>query len=131
MKRMTSFAALALLTACAPAAEAPSAGPTPVAAVAAAVNPVGTFEFTTTADGETLTGSITVSGQPGAYTGRIRTAHDDIPIIGVSVTGQQMVVTGDTPGGPLTLTLNFTGTTFTGSWAVDGDKSEIRGQRMP
>jgi hypothetical protein len=95
------------------------------------VNPVGTFEFTTAADGETLTGSIEVSGQPGAYAGHIRTPHDDIPITSVAVTGQQMVVTGDTPGGPLTLTLNFTGNSFTGGWTVGEDSGEIRGQRMP
>ena len=129
----TSFAALALLAACAPAAT-PPADPTPAATVApapaAAVNPVGTFEFTTSVDGNMLTGSIEVAGSPGAYTGTIRTsATPDIPVSGVLVSGQQMIVTADTPDGPLTLTLNFSGDNFTGGWTLGGGSGELRGQR--
>lgn len=139
MKR-TSLAVLALLAACAPAATPePAAGPTPApaapaaaaaAAAAAAVNPVGVFEFTTAVNGDMLTGTIEVTGQPGAYTGTIRTsATPDIPVTGVTVNGQQMVVAADTPDGALTITLNFTGNTFTGGWTLAGDSGDMRGQR--
>jgi hypothetical protein len=129
--KQTSFAALVLLTACAPAPtrEAPSASPAPATAAAAALNPVGIFQFTTSDGGETVSGSIEVTGQTGAYGGHIRTPNDVIVITSVAVTGQQMVVTGDTPGGTLTLTLNFTGNDFTGGWVLAGVTGEMRGQR--
>jgi hypothetical protein len=133
MKR-TVVAALALFAACAPAAsEAPSTGPTTTTAAApAAVNPVGMFPFTTAVDGNEVTGSIEVTGQAGEYGGTIRTSvTPDIPITGVVVTGQQMVVAADTPDGPLTLTLAFTGDTFTGEWELNGDGGALQGRRAP
>jgi hypothetical protein len=134
MKR-TVVAALALFAACAPAttSEAPSIGPaTTTAAAPAALNPVGMFPFTTAVNGNEVTGSIEVTGQAGEYGGTIRTSvTPDIPITGVVVTGQQMVVAADTPDGPLTLTLAFTGDTFTGEWELNGDSGAIRGRRGP
>jgi hypothetical protein len=133
MKRR-SFAALVLLAGCAPATPPADPMPAPTAppavATSAAVNPVGTFEFTTSVNGDMVTGSVEVAGQPGAYTGTIRTSiSPDIPVTGVTVNGQQMVVAADTPDGALTLTLNFTGNNFTGGWTLAGDSGELRGQR--
>lgn len=135
MKR-TSLAALFLLAACAPAT--PPADPTPAptappaVATSAAVNPVGTFEFTTSVNGDMVTGSIEVTGNPGAYGGTIRTSiTPDIPVTGVTTNGQQMVVTADTPDGELALTMNFTGDNFTGGWTLGGGSGELRGQRRP
>lgn len=130
MKR-PMFAALALLAACAPAAT-PPADPAPAPAAAGALNPVGVFQFTADGDeGETVTGTIEVTGQPGAYGGRIRAHDDEIPITSVSVDGQQMVVNAETPGGTMTLVVTFTGDTFLGGWSLRGDSGEIRGQRAP
>ena len=131
MKR-PSLAVLALLAACAPAATsaAPSAGPAP-AAVAASLNPVGLFEFTTSDGGETASGTIEVTGQAGAYGGHVRTPADVMIITDVVVAGQQMVVRADTPGGTLTLTLNFAGNDFTGGWTLGDATGEMRGQRRP
>ena len=136
MKR-TSFAALVLLAACAPAATSagdPTPAPTapPPVATSAAVNPVGTFEFTTSVNGDMVTGSVEVTGSSGAYGGTIRTsATPDIPVTGVTVNGQQMVVTADTPDGELTIAMNFTGNNFTGGWTLGGGSGELRGQRAP
>ncbi|HEV3050417.1 MAG TPA: hypothetical protein VGX50_08925 [Longimicrobium sp.] len=135
MKR-TSFAALVLLAACAPATPPADPMPAPTAppavATSAVLNPVGTFEFTTSVNGDMVTGSVEVTGNPGAYGGTIRTsATPDIPVTGVAVSGQQMVVTAHTPDGELTLTLNFTGNNFTGGWTLGGGSGEMRGQRKP
>jgi hypothetical protein len=131
MKR-TSLAALALLAACAPAATpaAPSGGPAPAAATAA-LNPLGMYQFATEVESETVTGSIEVTGVPGAYGGYVRSPAGEFPISGVTVTGQQMVVKAETPGGELTIAMNFTGSAYTGRWAMDGDMGDIRGQRAP
>ena len=134
MKR-TFAAALTLLAACSPAAAPPpaepAAEPAPAAAPAsAALNPVGVFEFATTVDGEPLTGTIEVTGSPGAYGGVIRTsATPDLPISGVITTGNEMVVTSTTPDGTLTLRMAFTGNDFTGGWDLGEDSGELTGRR--
>jgi hypothetical protein len=121
MKRMLAAALLLLTAACATAPR----GPAPL-------NPVGTFEFLTTVGGNPVSGGMDVTGQPGAYAGTIRTSvTTDIPITSVAVTGQQMVVTGDTPDGPVTITVTFTGDTFTGRWALNGDGGDLSGRRTP
>jgi hypothetical protein len=132
----TLAAALALLAAaCAPAA--PPADPMPsgsatAPAASAALNPVGTFNFRTVVGGGEVTGSLEVTGTEGAYGGRIRTSiTPDIPITGVRVMGQEMIVTGNTPDGPLAINMTFTGNTFTGSWALSGDSGSLSGQRAP
>lgn len=120
MKRILA-AALLLAAACAPA------NPTP-----RAVNPVGTFEFTTNVNGGEVTGAVEVTGQAGAYGGRVRTSiTPDMPITAVVVTGQEMVVSGSAPQGPLTINMTFTGDTFTGSWELGGDGGDLTGRRTP
>ena len=134
MKRLLTAAATLLAAACAPAGPpATVSAPTVmVPAAAAEVNPVGTFNFTTAVDGNQITGSIQVTGDRGLYGGIIRTSiTPDIPITDVTVDGQRLVVTANTPDGPLVLTLNFTGNAFTGGWTLDGDAGDLSGQRAP
>ncbi|HEX6373878.1 MAG TPA: hypothetical protein VF006_33425 [Longimicrobium sp.] len=124
MKRMLA-AALVLFTAACAASAPPADPPAP-----AALNPVGVFPFTTTVDGNEVTGSVEVTGQPGAYAGVIRTSiTPEIPITGVMVSGQEMVVTADTPDGPLTINMTFAGNAFTGAWALSGDTGNLSGSR--
>lgn len=135
MKRMLAAAATLLAAACTPAA--PPADPMPSASAsapvaAAGVNPLGTFNFSTTVQGDPVTGSIEVTGTPGAYGGTLRTSvTPDIPLSGVTVQGQRMVVTSDTPDGQLVLTLNFEGNAFTGGWTLNGGSGDLTGQRVP
>ena len=136
MKR-TTLAAVALLAGCAPAA-APPAGPTPApaaaAAPAAALNPVGTYEFAAFSGSEEVArGTIEITGQPGAYGGRIHVEDEgeEAAITRVTVSGQQMTVNADTPDGPMTITVTFTGDAFVGRWSVGDERGDIRGQRRP
>ncbi|HYR12191.1 MAG TPA: hypothetical protein VEQ60_30675 [Longimicrobium sp.] len=134
MKRMLAAALVLSAAACSTANPAPS-GPAASASVTsapAALNPVGVFPFTTSVDGSEVTGSVEVTGQAGAYGGTIRTSiTPDIPVTGVVVSGQQMIVSADTPDGPLTINLTFTGDTFTGEWELNGDSGAIQGRRGP
>lgn len=121
MKRILAAALVLLTAACASTPR----GPAPL-------NPVGTFELETTVNGNAVTGSVEVTGQPGAYGGTIRTSvTPDIPITSVTVSGQEMVVTGDTPDGPVTLNFTFTGDTFTGRWELNGGGEPLSGRRVP
>ena len=133
MKHTLCAALVLLAAACAPAA-APPAEPAPaVATVApAALNPVGVFEFTTSVDGNPLNGTIEVTGQPGAYTGVVRTsATPDLPITGVRVEGDEMTVTSSVEGQELVMRLTFAGNNFTGGWTLAGDSGDIEGRRRP
>lgn len=134
--RLLAAATLSLaLAACASAGSAggtgSTAGGTSTAPAAGALNPVGRYDFTTSVQGQSVTGRIEVTGQPGAYAGQITTSiTPPLPISGVTVSGQQMVITGSTPDGALTIRMNFTdANAFTGGWELAGDSGSITGQR--
>jgi hypothetical protein len=128
-------AAISLATAACSAAPAPETMPsagTQSSASAAAVNPVGRYEFSTLVQGQPVTGNIEITGTPGAYTGQITTSiTPPLPISGATVDGQKVTVTGNTPDGVLTFTMNFTdGTSFTGGWELAGDSGAMTGRRL-
>ena len=136
MKR-TTLAALALLAACTPTA-APPADPTPapaaVPAPAAAVNPVGVYEFTAFQNDEQVAaGTIEITGQPGAYGGRIHVEDEgeEAAITSVTVNGPEMTLNAATPDGTMTITMTFTGDTFQGRWTLNDESGDIRGRRRP
>jgi hypothetical protein len=135
--RLVLAATLSLaVSACAPAATTTSTSggmaPSSAPASAASVNPVGRFEFTTSVQGQPITGGMLVAGSPGAYTGQITTSvTPPLPISSVTATGQEMVVTGSTPDGVITIRVNFTdATAFTGSWELSGDSGSLTGRRV-
>jgi protein-disulfide isomerase len=123
------------VSACAPAATTSTgmgAGTAPAASTTASVNPVGRYEFTTSVQGQAVTGGMLVAGTPGAYTGQITTSvTPPIPLNTVTATGQEMVLTGSTPDGIITIRMTFTDdTAFTGSWELSGDTGSLTGRRV-
>lgn len=139
---MKAFATALLLLSAAACTTAPATGPAPApmpAAAAApapaassAVNPAGRYEFTTSLQGQMLTGTMEITGTPGAYAGRITTsATPPIPITTVTVEGQNMTVAGDTPNGTLTIRMTMgEGGAFTGNWTLAGDGATLTGKRL-
>jgi hypothetical protein len=92
---------------------------------------VGDFEYSTmTPDGTPVSGIISISGTPGAYTGSLDAgAHGTFPIRNVVVTGPTMTITAEHPQGPLDVRLTFGADDFTGSWQLGTDTGEIVGKR--
>jgi hypothetical protein len=133
--KLVLTAALALAAAACSTAPMPESTPaaTASASTAVAVNPVGRYEFTTNAQGQTVTGTIEIAGTTGAYTGQITTSHTPpLPISSVLVDGRQVTVSGNASFGPVGMTLNFTdANSFTGSWSMGGDTGELTGRRVP
>ena len=127
-----SLAAAACSTAPAPETTPGSTTITTTTATSATVNPVGRYEFTTSVQGQMITGGVEIAGTPGAYTGQITTSiTPPLPIAGVTATGQQVVVTGNTPDGTITFRMNFTdATNFTGGWELAGDSGALTGRRV-
>ena len=115
---------LLVLAAC--ASNPAPAGPAPL-------NPVGYFEFATDVEGEAVTGSFDIrQAEGGGYTGTMTAsaAPEPIPIRSVTVEGQTMTVVADTPDGPVTAALTFTGDTFTGPWTYAGMSGTMAGKRI-
>jgi hypothetical protein len=126
---------LLLLVACASSSRAvpnaPPAIPEPRVVAAPALNPIGEFEFSTmTPDGTPIRGTISISGNPGAYTGSIDAADQGkFPIKSVVVSSQTMTINAEHPQGPLDVRLAFVGDDFTGSWQLGTDTGEMAGKR--
>ena len=107
----------------APVVQAPPPPPAPV-------NPVGQFEFVTELNGNPMKGVIDIHGSVGAYTGKIATdVTPELPVTSVSVTGQVMKLTADTPNGAVTMSFTFVGPAFTGSWELAGTGGAVTGKR--
>ncbi|MCI0433457.1 MAG: hypothetical protein L0271_07395 [Gemmatimonadetes bacterium] len=118
-KHAALFLATLALAAC---ASGPS-GPPPL-------DPVGTFDFTTTVDGNAVTGTFNIVRSGDGFSGTISTnVTEPIGIRSVVVEGQTMTVVGDTPDGPVTLTVTFTGDTFTGGWILADMSGAMTGRR--
>lgn len=95
-----------------------------------ALNPVGAYEFATQVNGDAVTGTMEITGTPGAYGGRIVSNHfPEFPVRSASAAGQEMTVVAETPNGNVTFRMAFTGPAFTGSWSLGGDTGAITGRR--
>ena len=105
-----TLAATTLLAAC---ASGPS-GPPPY-------DPVGTYEFTAVAEGQTITGTMTIEAEVDGYTGILRAVTIPMPpapIASVEVVDQTVTIIADGPEGPLTIALTVTDTGLEGTWAM-------------
>lgn len=96
-----------------------------------ALDPAGTFEYSTTFEGMDVNGSIVVASTAEGHAGVINTGGmtDPIPFNQVLVDGQTMRLLADTPDGTLEFRLNFVGDTFTGRWTLSGSSGAVAGRR--
>ena len=135
------IAAAVVLGACASSQEkaATTTTPTPNASAAVAVtpkpvaiDPAGVYEFSTIVDGQTVTGTLTITGAPGAYTGKIVTnMFPEIPVTGAKVEEKTVIATGSMPDGELTIRMVMDGNQFTGRWELGGETGEFNGKKLP
>jgi hypothetical protein len=85
------------------------------------VDPVGNYEFVTTVQEQQVTGTMTVTGSAGSYTGKILTSmFPEMPVLGATVNGQNMIVKTQSPDGEILLHFKFEGNAFTGHWEFNG-----------
>lgn len=84
-------------------------------------DPVGTYEFTAMAGGQTITGTMTVEEGEDGYTGVLRAVSVPMPpgpITAVEVVDQTVTIHADGPDGPLIIALTVTETGLEGTWAM-------------
>ena len=123
-----------VMTACAtPREVAVTTQATPQPAAVKALDPVGSYEIVTVVDGQNVTGTISITGTPGAYKGKILTnMFPEIPIHAAVVEGQGMIVRANMPDGELILNMRFTGPAFVGRWDLGGIQGgDISGKKLP
>jgi hypothetical protein len=97
---------------------------------AASLNPVGTYEFATEVNGDAVTGTMEITGTPGAYAGRVVTLRfPEFTVRSASAEGQVLTVVAATPTGDVTFRMAFTGQTFAGTWSLGGDTGPVTGRR--
>jgi hypothetical protein len=127
---------LLVLAACAssPRAAVPESPPQipepPTQIVAAALDPVGEFEYSANTPDGPVSGAMTIRGTPGNYTGSIDAgAMGMFPVRGVTVSGRTMTIASEHPEGQLELRLTFVGDEFTGSWHLGMQSGEVAGKR--
>jgi hypothetical protein len=136
MRRLMSGAVVALAfawtAACAPKPEMAATEPAPEPPPPAAVDPVGTYTFSTIYMGDPLTGKIVIRGEPDRYTGTVIPASgpEPVEIYAVTVDGQTVTVFGDAGGDDLIITMKFIGDTYTGSWTLGFEGDDISGSRV-
>ena len=106
-------------------ASAPAPTPTPAPASAA-----GVYDFTTSVQGTTVTGVVTVTARDGRTGGTIATsATPEIPVRSATVEGRKVTVTGDSPDGEVVLEFNMSGQDFSGTWWYGGQSGSLTGRR--
>jgi hypothetical protein len=118
-------------------AEAPAQAPAPAEAPAPAqpeaMDPVGSYTFSTTFQGMTVVGGIVIRGEPGSYTGMVEPTEGPPPveIYSVTVEGRKITVYGDAGGDDLIMTMEFSaGNTYTGTWMLGFDSGELTGEKV-
>lgn len=109
-RHLATFLAATTLAAC---ASGPS-GPPPY-------DPVGTYDFTAMAEGQTITGTMTIEEAEDGYTGILRAVSIPMPpgpINAVEVVDQTVTIHAEGPEGPLVIALTVMETGLEGTWAM-------------
>jgi hypothetical protein len=98
----------------------------------AVIDPVGSYEFATVVDGQTINGTMHIEGTAGNYKGRILTSvFPEIPVTGASVEANVVSVKASMPDGELTLRMVMEGMNFKGNWTLGSDGGEFNGKKLP
>lgn len=103
---------------------------TPRADAPADIDPTGTFSLSTTIQGMAVDGQMRIAGEPGSYDGSFYSdVTGELPFSAVSVEGDRVTITADTPDGAIEIRLLFDGDTITGEWSGGNDGGAVRGRR--
>lgn len=114
----------------------PSSNPSSAALAAAmlvtrAVDPVGTFDYSTVFQEQDATGTITVTSSDGKYGGQITMSlvEQPMPISAVKVEENRVTIESEAPDGSVQTVLQFAGNDFTGEWHYAGMTGALKGKR--
>jgi hypothetical protein len=98
------------------------------------IDPVGTYEFSTFANNQTLTGTITISKTETGWSALLESPSGQLPPMtttSVKVEGKNVTLTipfGDV--GEILIELTLEGDDLTGRWVLGMDSGELTGKRI-
>lgn len=98
-------------------------------------SPAGTYNFTTTVQGMTVGGTMTVTDTDGVLGGIIEpdpaAGVPPIPFETAELAGNELTVTADAGGEVLFMVLTFAeDDSFDGSWSMAGDGGDVTGTKV-
>ena len=127
MKRIVAAPAL-FLTLALIGMSAPAAAQT---APAKPFNVIGDYDFSTSVDGQTVTGVLSFVKQNDALTGKIASEMGELPIGTVKVEEKKVTFVAKTPEGEdVAFVLTFEDNDkFSGTWSAGGQTGNITGKR--
>jgi hypothetical protein len=122
MKLFTALLAAAALAACAAPVQQVPVTAAPQQQAQPAFDPVGTFDFTTTVDGTSVRGVITIRRGEQGLTGSLATElTGDLPFSRVAFDGRRGELRAPTEQGDLIMRIEFQDNDrFTGGWELAG-----------
>lgn len=124
MRVSTGVLSAVFLAACASTGGQAASGPVDI-------DPVGSFTLNTVIQGTPVDGQMRIRGEPGSYTGAAYTnMTGELTFSSVSVDGNQVFLTAETPDGPVDIQIIFDGDTFTGTWSLGADGGAVSGRRV-
>ena len=133
MKRSVALLAVGLaLTGCSQSTSGGAATPPPPAPEPEipALDAVGVYDFSTSVEGQTMTGSITITGSPGAYSGTISSGMlGTVPLRNIEVDGMDLSFLADIPEATVAFLLTFEDDSFEGEWDAEGMVGFISGTK--
>jgi hypothetical protein len=131
MKRTAALLAVGLvIVACSQSTGGGAAAPPPQPEPEPTLDPVGVYDFSTEVEGQTLTGTLTITGSPGAYSGSMSTdMMGTFPLRSFSVDGMDLMFMADLPDATVSFFLTFEGDSFTGEWDAGGMTGFMSGSK--
>ncbi len=131
--RATTFSAVLLAGACAPARVADSSSPSPEVQLAAPSAAAGRYTFTSQFRGQSFEGVIRlVRSASGSYSGALTTPFTgELPVRSVDVQGKRTRVAATGQMGDAVLLLEMNGNSFSGTWSYGGNTGTLAGQMTP
>jgi hypothetical protein len=126
---VTLAAGLALAACARPSNDvAPPPAP-PQPAAAPTLDPVGVYDFSTEVDGQPVSGVLSISGSPGAYTATMSSDIGNIGVRNIAVEGMRLSFIGDHPDATVFIELVFSGDSFSGEWDAGDTFGYLSGSR--
>lgn len=93
-------------------------------------DPVGSYLYSAGVEGMMVSGTMTIEGSEGAYTGSLQSdMFPAVPINSVMVTGQAVTIEASGPQGVLTLEFEVAEGALTGTWTMAGMTGSFSGSK--
>jgi PBP1b-binding outer membrane lipoprotein LpoB len=124
MKRLMTILPLALVLAACSGVGAPAESPAPPT-----LDPVGVYDCSLDVDGMALLATLSIEGEPGAYTGMVDSEMGTMPVSNIAVEGNDMTFMVDTPEMAVYFAVTFEGPNFSGDFDAGGMGGFITGTK--